>query len=123
MLELSKTLWAPRVNVKRKNYNVYKRRAEDAFKVFNGGIVPDIRITKREKHHLRVNKEIKSQFDPSLGPVYGEQMFIEFKKEEFAQAALQHGQGLLLDGMVVDLQWAEKTKFRKAFRKRYRNNK
>ena len=56
MVEVNKTLWAPRVKVKQADYEKYIKKLEDTLKVHNDGLVPKIRIKKyiqNKKRHCR----------------------------------------------------------------------
>ena len=122
MVEVNKTLWAPRVKVKKADYEKYIKKLEDTLKVHNDGLVPKIRIKRRHKDLLDEHKKIKRQRNPALGPLFDKQVFIEFENSEYAKTALQRAQGLIFGGMVVFLKWAETNEVweRRSRRRKYR---
>lgn len=113
MVEVNKTLWAPRVKVKQADYEKYQQKLQDTLKVYNGGLVPKIRIKKRRKHLLDEHKKIKRKRNPALGPLFDKQVFIEFENSEYAKKALQCIQGAIFGGMVVFFKWAETIEIKK----------
>ena len=44
MVEVNKTLWAPRVKVKKADYEKYIKKLEDTLKVHNDGLVPKLSL-------------------------------------------------------------------------------
>ena len=76
---------------------------------YNYDIPVRIRIVAQKRCSFKeLNQDVTQ--NPSLGPIYRYQVFIEFFKQECAVKAREYLQGQMLNGIPMDLQWAQSVK-------------